>query len=134
VRVLLVLQVQLQDSPELNLNFCLKLMAWNAEATARALKLSAPPQAPRNCRMLFHHLVAAAAAAPGAAAAAAAGVGGSAASSEGNGSGGGAAAAAAAGAAAGAAPTAHPGCLLEHLAKWVLLVFSNLPLLLQDGF
>ncbi|WIA33366.1 hypothetical protein OEZ86_006503 [Tetradesmus obliquus] len=105
-------EVQLLDSPELNLNFCLKLMAWNAEATARALKLSAPPQAPRNCRMLFHHLVAAAAAPGGGAAAAA---GGSGASSEGNGSGGGAGAAA-----AGAAPTAHPGCLLEHLAKHII--------------
>eukprot|EP00882_Tetradesmus_deserticola_P020200 GHRQ01021777.1.p1 GENE.GHRQ01021777.1~~GHRQ01021777.1.p1 ORF type:complete len:385 (+),score=188.27 GHRQ01021777.1:1103-2257(+) len=92
-------------------------MAWNAEATARALKLSAPPQAARNCRMLFHHLVAAAAAAAGGTTgAAAAGI--SADGGEGSTSGGGSGVPGAAG--AGFAPTAHPGCLLEHLARHII--------------
>lgn len=97
------LQVSVLDSPELNLDFCLELMSWNAEATQRALKLSAPGQAHHNCRMLFHHIIQAPApqtTAPTSAGAAAP-------------------LPAAEGGAGTATATAHPGCLLEQLARSV---------------
>lgn len=111
-------QVQRLEAPELNLDFCQKLMSWSAEATQRALKLSAPPQAAGNCRMLFHHMVVVPAAA-GTGAVAGGATGGDAAGSAG-GAGAGAGTASASATAAAVAAGAHPGCLLEQLARYVL--------------
>lgn len=95
------LQVALHETPELDMDVCLQLMSWNKEAINRALKLSAPGKAARNCRILFHHLLPGAAAAAGPAQAA-----GSAGSAGGSQPG-----------AAAPHPVAHPGCLLEQLAR-----------------
>lgn len=88
------------------MDVCLQLMSWNKEAINRALKLSAPGKAARNCRILFHHLL------PGAAAPVLA-------AGSGPGQAGGQAGSAG-GSQQGAAiphPVAHPGCLLEQLAR-----------------
>eukprot|EP00879_Flechtneria_rotunda_P021220 GHRR01022353.1.p1 GENE.GHRR01022353.1~~GHRR01022353.1.p1 ORF type:complete len:769 (+),score=323.78 GHRR01022353.1:155-2461(+) len=96
-----VQQVGEQDSPGLSLPFCQDLISRNKEAVNRALELSSQHQAPTVCRMLFHHLVPASQQAAAATAAA-------------NAQG-------AEGAAAGAAGTAaHPGCLLEQLARHII--------------
>lgn len=98
------MQVALHESPELDMDVCLQLMSWNKEAINRALKLSAPGKAARNCRILFHHLL------PGVAAPASAGAAQAAAGPAGS----------AGGSQPGAAaphPVAHPGCLLEQLAR-----------------
>ena len=104
---LLCVQVASHETPELDMDVCLQLMSWNKEAINRAVKLSAPGKAARNCRALFHHLLPAAAvsalaasAVPAQAAAGTAGSGGGTQPS-----------------AAAAHPVAHPGCLLEQLAR-----------------
>jgi hypothetical protein len=106
------LQVASRDTPELDMDICLQLMSWNKEAVQRALKLSAPGKAARNCRALFHHLLppAAASALAASAAPSQAAAGGSVGGSVG-----------------GVAehvvahPVAHPGCLLEQLARLVVV-------------
>jgi hypothetical protein len=100
-------QVAVHETPELDMDVCLQLMSWNKEAINRALKLSAPNKAARNCRALFHHLLPPAAASA-MAAAASPGQGGSAAGSAGGSQQPGAPA---------PHPVAHPGCLLEQLAR-----------------
>lgn len=100
-------QVAIHETPELDMDVCLQLMSWNKEAINRALKLSAPNKAARNCRALFHHLLPAAAASA-LASAPVAGQAGSAAGSAGGSQQPGAPA---------PHPVAHPGCLLEQLAR-----------------
>ncbi|GBF89405.1 exocyst complex component [Raphidocelis subcapitata] len=82
------------DSPELSLQLVSRLIDRSREATARARRLSAPSQAARNARVLFHCPAGGAPSGGGAGAAAAA-----AAAEEGGG--------------------AHPGCLLEQLAQHI---------------
>lgn len=106
---MVVVQASELDTPELSIDVCLELMTLHTEATERALKLSAPGQAARNCRMLFHHLVPQMISQT-AAAAGSEGVGESVSGPSGPG-------AAAAAAVVPAAPAAHPGCLLEQLAR-----------------
>lgn len=113
------LQVAQQETAELSLEVCLKAMSWSRDATARCLKLSPPGQAPRNCRLLFHHMPGGGTAGPGGGGGSGGGVAGSTSEAAPGGAGGaaGGAAGAAAAAAAPAAPSAHPGCLLEQLAR-----------------
>jgi hypothetical protein len=100
-------QVASHETPELDMDVCLQLMSWNKEAIQRALKLSAPNKAARNCRALFHHLLPGPTGGPAASPAAAgqAGAGGSAGGAQ-------------AGGAPAPHPVAHPGCLLEQLARY----------------
>lgn len=79
------------DSPELSLPLVNRVIDRSREATARAARLSAPSQAARNARVLFH---CPAGGGPS---------GGRGAPSAGGGEDGGG---------------AHPGCLLEQLARW----------------
>jgi hypothetical protein len=102
------------DGPELSLPLALKMMELHREATDRVQKLSTANQAPRNVRMLFQWHGDGDGRAGGASGGGAGGGGG------GVGGGGG-------GAAAGGGSGAHPGCLLEQLARWV--VFLNKELL-----
>lgn len=101
-------QVASHETPELDMDVCLQLMSWNKEAIQRALKLSAPNKAARNCRVLFHHLLPGPTRGPAPlpAAAVQAVAGGSAGGVQ-------------AGGAAAPHPVAHPGCLLEQLARLV---------------
>lgn len=104
------MQVAIHETPELDMDVCLQLMSWNKEAINRAVKLSAPNKAARNCRAIFHHLLpAAAASAMAAAAAASPGQGGPAAGSAGGSQ--------QPVSAPAPHPVAHPGCLLEQLAR-----------------
>lgn len=102
-------EVASHESPELDMDVCLQLMSWNKEAIQRALKLSAPNKAARNCRALFHHLLPGPTGGPAASPAAAgqAGAGGSAGGAQ-------------AGGVPAPHPVAHPGCLLEQLARHIL--------------
>jgi len=101
------LQVAAHETPVLDMDVCLQLMSWNKEAINRALKLSAPAKVARNCRALFHHLLPSSAAstlaAPAVSTPSAGGPGGSGGGSQQP--------------AAAAHPVAHPGCLLEQLAR-----------------
>jgi hypothetical protein len=91
----------------------LRLMELHREATLRVQQLSTPAQAPRAVRALFHQ-PAAAASAGGAGEGASGAAGAAGAGGAGGGGGGGS------GGAAGARGCgAHPGCLLEQLARCV---------------
>ncbi|KAI8464865.1 MAG: exocyst complex component Sec10-domain-containing protein [Monoraphidium minutum] len=88
------LEAAKHDGPELSLQLALRMMELHREATARAQKLSVASQLPRNVRMLFHSL-----------------------SQDGGGGGGGGGAGG--GGARGGGGGAHPGCLLEQLARHI---------------